>query len=200
VGRLVIVLVVLAIVVALAVGTYTVYRRYAQEPLGIEGYRTYRNARHGISFERPSNWRGIERTDETYPDDLWAGFLGPVSSNGISHAGLDVLVTPSDEMHRQFSTLGHYVEYLIQQNSGKNPAVVANETVTFAGLPAHDVTLEYRLQPIRSDIPDTLMRTRWLVFERKGHYYELIYGATEEDFDVYSEAFERLISTFRFES
>jgi hypothetical protein len=170
---------------------------------GIEGYALYKNEEFGFSFEYPKNWyfAGLRRPAETdikYKGGITLLIRGPKGERVGS--SLRLWVIPSKKKGGFFKTLDEYVKHSITARAFSNSNLLSDKKVIFKGSKAREILLSNQLKvPPRAvkQVLSTSMKI-WIIFEHDGYFYNLKYGAGEEEYLEYLEAYERAKETFKF--
>lgn len=173
----------------------------------IASYVVYLNQHFGFSADVPSGWV----IDDHFTVDSVYGFVvrytvtGPPDSG--SHFGfteLEFSMIPSTRVGGTIPDLATYASVSIEQKNAAGGTVVGDVSTTFLGRPAREIEIQYPQKRPFWDVPSfspqvtVTVRTKYIVFEKDHHFFEVGIESTDSDWSLYAPAYDAAKSTMAF--
>lgn len=154
-----------------------------------------------ISFHYPAGWAQHEEAGRGEPFRQ-VRFMGPRNredSYTCYFAVMGAPLTAAGGKHRSaVAFIEHYTSHLPPEAK-----ILQSRQTVVDGMPATDLLISYVQPPWHHvglkaiDIPIT---TRTVILERGSTLFQLSYSADAREYDAQAQAFEELVTTFRFQS
>jgi hypothetical protein len=111
-------------------------------------------------------------------------------------------VVPSKEKGGAFKTLDEYVEHSISRENFGKIELLSDKKIRFNKTKVREISLssQYKMPPRAIDQVLVTRIKKWIVFEHNGYFYDLKYGAGEEDYSKYIKAYKRAKKSFKFQA
>jgi len=165
----------------------------------IEGYRVFEstNPRLDFSFLYPEAWDVREIRQKDYDEAI---ITGPRNKEDTYSLSLTIGVIPRQRKGR-FSTVDEFVTDYLQRSKGlPGFRKVFTARGVFASCKATELVVSYVLSlPLNSlEAKETTILERRIITAKGSNFYEIVYGAVEEDYYTFFEVFTNVVRTFTF--
>jgi len=151
-----------------------------------------------FSFLYPGSWEVREIEERGYSEVF---IIGPRNKDDTYSLSLSVSVIPRREAGGEFDTLDELVKHYLSEDKG-SPGFkeISGVEGTFASLEAVEFVISYAMPlPLNAVEPKaTTILERRIATARGPYFYELAYGAVEEDYYAFLDAFRHVARTFEF--
>lgn len=153
-----------------------------------------------IAFHYPKGWK-LQEERGTIDVYRQVRVLGPRNEEDTYTPYVSVRGSPL----KSFGGKHHNVQELInsyKQHLFHDATIESERQRTVAGIRTTDLTASFIIPPQHKPKLKAIpipVKTRLLFLEKDPYLYELIYSADAREYERHSEAFERLIKTFRFQ-
>lgn len=166
----------------------------------VNGYKLFlgKSPRLDFSFLYPGSWEVREIEERDYSEVF---IIGPRNKDDTYSLSLSVSVIPRREAGGEFDTLTELVKHYLGKNKGlPGFKVISVAEGTFASLDAVEFVISY-LIPLPLNVVEpkaTTILERRIITARGPYFYELTYGAIEEDYYAFLDTFRHVARTFEF--
>jgi hypothetical protein len=155
------------------------------------------NPRLDFSFLYPEGWDIREIKQKDYGEVI---ITGPRNKEDTYSLSLTIGVIPCQEEGR-FSTVDEFVtDYFQRSKDLPGFKKVFTARGVFASCKATELVVSYVLSlPLNSlEAKETTILERRIITAKGAHFYEIVYGAVEEDYYTFFEVFTNVVRTFTF--
>jgi len=159
---------------------------------------TSANSLLDFEFFYPAAWQIQEFEREGHSEVF---ILGPKDRDNVYSLAIAVHVFPTQEQEGKHATIAEVVAaYLKKSGLLPNFQKISRVSGSIADAKAAELVTSYTLPlPLNSvNLKDIAIVERRIILKRKGHFYELIYRAVEEDYYMFLPAFKTMVHTFKF--
>jgi len=162
---------------------------------GISGYKLFELNEPKVSFKVPSNWLQGKKRSLEY--DIYAGgteinFIGPIeSSSNSGYTGLIIRIVPKG------MTLNRYFKQLLASRGGAKTKVRSRKNIKVNGMNAKEAIITYdTFRPSWTiESKKVVSKMIVMVIEGEDNFYDITYGSSKTDYDLYIEAFNKIKET-----
>ena len=146
---------------------------------------TYTNPELGFSCQYPAEWDAEENIMGAL-----VIFAGPMTANDTFMINISIVTEELSEAY----TIEEYVRLIELQfeNSGNDYVKIQGENIKISGLPAIVQTFTVKVQ-------DFAIKDKQAYFIKDTTAYVITYDTIEESHDKYTDYFDLVINTFKFE-
>src|SRR3990172_3731369 len=151
-----------------------------------------------FTFLYPNEWRVREIVEASYEEVF---VTGPRNKENTFSLAMLVRATELSEAGGQHISLKQLVaDYLAKSQPASRFRETSRTYGSLAGLDAIEIETAYTLPlPINTVNPkETSILERKIFFIKAGRFYEVMYGAVEEDYYQYLDTFRNMLQTFEF--
>ena len=156
------------------------------------------NPKLDFSFLYPGDWQ-LREVKGAGHDEV--SILGPRNKEDTYSLGLTVSVLPAKGIGGQHTRLSEFIaDYLTKNQRFAKFQEISRATGNLAGVDATEIEISYVMPlPINTVNPRATSIVERSIFLKKGdHFYEVTYGAVEEDYYEYLNVFKDMVRTFEF--
>ncbi|MFZ6027740.1 MAG: hypothetical protein ACOYYS_08500 [Chloroflexota bacterium] len=167
---------------------------------GIAGYQVF-TKRYGefcFKTQLPSNWV-IDQYPLVEREGIWIALRGPVNQSKTINTTLHITLSER-EANSQIRSLDEYMKNSIKQTSIGEPTVLLNQEVIVGGISGREAKITYKWhRPYAGKLLEIIMVKQWFIIFKEDYILEVSYGSTEETFDAYYEAYQKVVDTLTFQ-